>query len=209
MVIRNFAKFTGKHLCQVLFFNKVADPELATLLKNRLWRRCFSMNFAKFLRAPFSQNIFGRLLLDNKALPSWESKESTKWTATGPGLVPRWLSCFKVLHYDHLLLCRANAAWDVQWRYREKRNDQGHHEEVSFFHLAKFWMFFFCFLENVLFNSNVACYVTCSCRKTFKQPFTDVLQKRCSKKFCNIHRKKPVLKPLFDKVSGLKACIFI
>ena len=24
-------------------------------------------------------------------------------------LVPRWLSCFKVLHYDHLLLCRANA----------------------------------------------------------------------------------------------------
>ena len=24
-VPRNFAKFTGKHLCQILFFNKVAD----------------------------------------------------------------------------------------------------------------------------------------------------------------------------------------
>ena len=24
-VLRNFAKFTGKHLCQTLFFNKVAD----------------------------------------------------------------------------------------------------------------------------------------------------------------------------------------
>ena len=24
-VLRNFAKFTGKHLCQSLFFNKVAD----------------------------------------------------------------------------------------------------------------------------------------------------------------------------------------
>ena len=69
-VLRNFAKFTGKHLCQVLFFNKVADPELATLLIKRLWHRCFPMNFAKFLRAPFSQNTFGRLLLDNKALPS-------------------------------------------------------------------------------------------------------------------------------------------
>ena len=23
-VLRNFAKFTGKHLCQILFFNKVA-----------------------------------------------------------------------------------------------------------------------------------------------------------------------------------------
>ena len=30
----------------------------------------------------------------------------------------------------------------MQWRYREKRNDQEHHEKVSFFHLAKFWMFF-------------------------------------------------------------------
>ena len=25
-VLRNFAKFTGKHLCQSLFFNKVAGP---------------------------------------------------------------------------------------------------------------------------------------------------------------------------------------
>ena len=30
----------------------------------------------------------------------------------------------------------------MQWRYREKRNDQEHHENVSFFHIAKFWMFF-------------------------------------------------------------------
>ena len=55
----------------------------------------------------------------------------------------------------------------MQWRYRGKRNNQQHHEKVSFFHLAKFWMFFFCFCfwENVLFNSHIACYVTCSCRK--------------------------------------------
>ena len=34
---KNFAKFTGKHLCQVLFFNEVAGPEPATLLlKKRL-----------------------------------------------------------------------------------------------------------------------------------------------------------------------------
>ena len=52
-VLRNFAKFTGKHLCQVLFYNKVAGPEPATLLKKRLWHRCFPMNFAKFLRTPF------------------------------------------------------------------------------------------------------------------------------------------------------------
>ena len=35
-VFKNFAKFIGKHLCQSLFFNKVADL----------------LNFAKFLRTP-------------------------------------------------------------------------------------------------------------------------------------------------------------
>ena len=35
-VLTNFAKFTGKHLCQSPFFNKVACPGPATLLKKRL-----------------------------------------------------------------------------------------------------------------------------------------------------------------------------
>ena len=55
-VLRNFKKFTGKHLCQSLFFNKVAGLRPATLLKKRLWHRCFPVNFVKFLRTPFLQN---------------------------------------------------------------------------------------------------------------------------------------------------------
>ena len=47
--LRNFAKLTGKHLCQSLFFNKVAGLRPATLLKKRLWHRWFPVNFAKFL----------------------------------------------------------------------------------------------------------------------------------------------------------------
>ena len=35
-VLRNFAKFTGKHLCQSLFFNKVVGLRPATLLKRKL-----------------------------------------------------------------------------------------------------------------------------------------------------------------------------
>ena len=62
-VLRNFAKFTGKHLRQSLFFNKVAVLRPATLLKKRLWHRCFPVNFAKFLRTPFLQNTSGRMLL--------------------------------------------------------------------------------------------------------------------------------------------------
>ena len=47
--LRNFAKLTGQHLCQSLFFNKVAGLRPATLLKKRLWHRWFPVNFAKFL----------------------------------------------------------------------------------------------------------------------------------------------------------------
>ena len=52
-VLRNFAKFTGKHLCQSFFFNKVPGLRTATLLKKRPWHRCFPVNFAKLLRTPF------------------------------------------------------------------------------------------------------------------------------------------------------------
>ena len=62
-VLKNFVKFTGKHLCQSPFFNnKVEDLRPATLLKKRLWQRCFPVNFRKFLRTPFLQNTYGRLL---------------------------------------------------------------------------------------------------------------------------------------------------
>ena len=63
-VLKNFAKFRGKLLCQVLFFIKVTSP--TTLLKERLWHRCFPVNFAKFLRIPFSLNTSGRVLLDKQ-----------------------------------------------------------------------------------------------------------------------------------------------
>ena len=63
-VLRNFTKFTGKHLCQSLLFNKVAGLRPTTLLKRRLWRRCFPVSFVKFLRTPFLQNTSGRLLLE-------------------------------------------------------------------------------------------------------------------------------------------------
>ena len=63
VVLRNFAKFTGKHLYQGLFFDKVAGLRPTTLSKKKLWHRCFPVNFAKFLRTTFLQNISERLLL--------------------------------------------------------------------------------------------------------------------------------------------------
>ena len=42
-VLKNFAKFTGKHLCWSLFFNKVPSLRSATLLKKRLQHRCLPL----------------------------------------------------------------------------------------------------------------------------------------------------------------------
>ena len=61
--LKNFTKFTGKHLCQSLFFNKIAGLRRATLLNTILWHRYFPVNFAKLLRTSFLQSTFGRLLL--------------------------------------------------------------------------------------------------------------------------------------------------
>ena len=55
---------------------KVHVPEsFSTLLKMRLWRRCFPMNFAKFQRTPFLQNTSGRLLLSEEAIRRFSSKQ--------------------------------------------------------------------------------------------------------------------------------------
>ena len=93
-VLKDFAKFTGQHMCQIsLFlkkilvsacnsikketlehvfscgfckiFNKVARLRRAPLLKKRTWHRCFPVSFVKFLRTPFLQNTSGRLLLNS------------------------------------------------------------------------------------------------------------------------------------------------
>ena len=48
---------------RVSFFNKVAGLKPATLLKRRLWHRCFPMNAVKFLRTPFHIEHLWWLLL--------------------------------------------------------------------------------------------------------------------------------------------------
>ena len=71
-VLGNLAKFTRKHLCQSLFFNKVAGLKPATLLKKRHWHRCFPQNFAKFLRTPFfREHLWGQLLSINCISNIW------------------------------------------------------------------------------------------------------------------------------------------
>ena len=71
-ILRKFTKFTGKHLCQSLFFNKSGGLRPATLFKRKLLHSCFPVNFAKYSRTPFLQSTSGQLLLCFIEFSDWE-----------------------------------------------------------------------------------------------------------------------------------------
>ena len=54
-VLRNFAKFTGKHLCQSLFFNKVAGlrPPASNFIKKWTPAQLLSCEFCKISKNSF------------------------------------------------------------------------------------------------------------------------------------------------------------
>ena len=52
-ILRNFTKFTGKHMYQSLFCNKVAGLRPATLLKKRLLAQVFSYEFCGISKSTF------------------------------------------------------------------------------------------------------------------------------------------------------------
>ena len=58
-----FTKFSGGRLRQGLFFNGVTGLRVATLLKKKIWHKCFPVYFKKFLRTHYLQNTSERLLL--------------------------------------------------------------------------------------------------------------------------------------------------
>ena len=80
-LLKNFTKFTGKHLCRNPFLNKVPAWRSATLLKQKLWHMCFLWIFAKFLRTGIfvenlqtaaSEKTANELLIQHKKWCYWK-----------------------------------------------------------------------------------------------------------------------------------------
>ena len=86
-VFKNLTKFTGKHLYQSLFFNKVPGMTPATLLKKRHWHRCFPVNFVMLLGTPFfTKHLRWLLLLDYDGSPVkalWNIRLKCQWHIFG------------------------------------------------------------------------------------------------------------------------------
>ena len=59
-ILNDFAKFTGKHMCQSLFFNKAVG---CNFIKKETLAQVFFVLFAKFSRTPFSTEHHRWLLL--------------------------------------------------------------------------------------------------------------------------------------------------
>ena len=116
-VLRNFTKFTGKRLCQSLFFNEVAGLRPATLLKKEALAQVFSYEFCEISRNIFLQRTplvaaSGRssLVLDSCWLvlirvdSCWTCVDSC-WFASD--------SCWLVLIRVGLVLIRVDLCWFV------------------------------------------------------------------------------------------------
>ena len=69
-------------------------------------------------------------------------------------------------------------------------------------------VFFVLLLRKCLLHVLCCLLCYCSCRKTFKQPFTDFFKTGVLKNFA-IFTGKYLCRSFFNKVAGLKACIFI
>ena len=93
--LRFLAIFTGKHLCQSLFFNKVQDHQTCNSIKNRLQHRCFPMNIAKFSRTAFFIEHLRWLFLQvlyKKAVPKNFANFTRTFRYRSPILSSCWLT---------------------------------------------------------------------------------------------------------------------
>ena len=108
-VLRNFAKFTGKHLRQSLFFNKVAGlrPEACYFIKKETLTQVFSNEFCEISMNTFFTEHLRWLLLFIKKVADLQShqfffrkKSSSEWSLC----VFFWNNAGNTLNHRELLI---------------------------------------------------------------------------------------------------------
>ena len=95
----------------------------ATLLKKRLWQRCFPVNFAKFLRKRFLQNTSGWLLLIHWFFYIFLEKLREKGSSIIPSvslqmLVSMLLPFECLTHFSFLTFLDIKLVFVVKWIFQ-------------------------------------------------------------------------------------------
>ena len=79
-VLRNFAKLTGKPLCQSLFFNKVAGLRLAEHLQTTASDICCPCHWSLSIPLKISENLFsGYIEIDQRIMFSEDIKRDKSY----------------------------------------------------------------------------------------------------------------------------------
>ena len=172
-VLRNFAKFTGKYLCQNLLFNKAAGLSPANLLKKRLRYRCFPVKFAKFLRPPF----FYRTSLVAASFMTLESSNSV-WEAAKRCSIKK-CAFWKISQYPLWML----RNFQGQLFYRTPSSDC----------FSGFWWCFFKNFQNII-------KMTFGLKSSHRRCS---VKKSVLKKFGKFTGKRMCQRLFFSKVAGL------
>ena len=105
-VLRNFSKFTGKHLCHSLFFNNFAGLRPVTLLEKRLWHRCFG---------PWK--IFSALQTSNTLLARFAHAQKLFWLC-----FIFWLCWMKLWSSDQR--CSQKPTKHLRWNIPHKKSNK-------------------------------------------------------------------------------------
>ena len=104
-VLKNFANFTGKHLCWSLL-------QACNFIKKRLQHWCFPVKFAKFLRTSILKKIYERLLL-------FVSPQNTIANSSGEFRLNETLTECKALFIKQNNFIRSNAV--ISFIYKLKK----------------------------------------------------------------------------------------
>ena len=109
-VLRNFAKFTGKHRCSILFFNRPA-----TLLK-RLWHRCFSCEFCENSKNTFLTEHLWSTAFERDIRTLWKlDRQTDRHYEKGSFLYSTYAKCSeKLTFFIFLFIYLFNTLFTVQ-----------------------------------------------------------------------------------------------
>ena len=139
---RNFAKSTGEHLCQCLFLNKVVGLRSTTLIKKRVWHRCFPV------RTYFLTNHLRWLLLK---IICQRLHIKTPFRVRDMGSWDMWKVCLQTWRNNRI-------RWKLAYFFRNLQTSRANNSIILKFKEAKFSGY--CFHMNTNIHVDFQIYIS-------------------------------------------------
>ena len=153
--VKDCLKLTGKHLCWSLFLINL-QAKACNFNKKRLQYRCFSVNFAKFLRISFIANLRVQFQVLSYSKSSKTLSQKVFW-------VFRFVKCILYLFFLAVYLAAPFTCYEFFSNNSSFIDNEDSHlhekrQEIYLFHntcvllviIPSFWIYF----QGIVFNRN-------------------------------------------------------